>query len=427
MPVAAETLSIVLAGGVGSRLSPLTLDRAKPAVPFGGQYRIIDFTLSNCLHSGLRQILVLSQYKSHSLHQHLRDSWSVFNPGLGEYITAVPPQLRTGQSWYSGTADAIYQNLFMVRRSGAKYVLVLSGDHIYRMDYSGMLQDHQLSGADVTVGCMEVPLNEAHAFGVMCVDSHSRIRSFREKPKRPEPTPGSTEKSLVSMGIYVFSIDVLCRELEKDSCDHESDHDFGKDLLPKMINTHHVNGYRFGQPGDEMGNYWRDVGTIDSYYQAHMDLLKEHPPLNIHCQRWPIHKRGSNAPPVQIRRDEFGQPGSVCDCLLSDGVLITGGHVNRSVLSPGVRIHSGAAVDGCVLLDDVEVGRGARLQNCIVDKGVRIPSEEVIGSHPFSDGGSFTVSDSGVVVIPKNYRFDTTARRSFVRPAEERPVLPQLL
>lgn len=407
MPIASETLSIVLAGGAGSRLSPLTADRAKPAVPFGGQYRIIDFTLSNCLHSNLRRILVLTQYKSHSLHQHLRDTWSIFNPALGEYITAVPPQLRTGESWYQGTADAIYQNLFVVRRSDAKHVLVLAGDHIYRMDYAQMLRAHQQSGADATVGCMEVDLSQAQAFGVVALDDEDRIRRFQEKPRHPLPSPQRPHKALVSMGIYVFSTNVLCQELEHDSSMDDSSHDFGNDLLPRLIHTHRVHGFRFGESGTDcsLPGYWRDVGTIDAYYQANMDLIKEDPPLDLHAAEWPIYKSSSSAPPARVRSDKSGQPGVISDSLLSDGVVISGGWVNDTVLSPNVRINSGATVDNCILFDDVTVGEGAQLKDCIVDKGVQIPAGETIGYHAGTDARRFRISAGGVVVVPKGYQF----------------------
>lgn len=407
MSLASDTISVVLAGGVGSRLAPLTHDRAKPAVPFGGQYRIIDFTLSNCLHSGLRRVLVLTQYKSHSLQKHLRDAWSIFSPELGEYITAVPPQLRTGDSWYAGTADAIYQNLFMLKRSGAKFVVVLSGDHIYRMDYSSMLTTHRDSSADVTIGCMEVGLKEAQSFGVMSTDINHRIVSFAEKPLQPLPVQHKPDRALVSMGIYVFSIDVLCREVERDAADSRSSHDFGKDVLPGMIKTHRVFGHRFGdgQTCQAMANYWRDVGTIDAYYQANMDLLKDNPPLDLYSECWPIRKYDRPAPPVRVDRDTFGVPGTIRDSMISHGVVVSGGSVRRSILSTNVRVASGATVDDSILFDDVRVGEGVQLRNCIVDKGVKIPAGERVGMNPSLDAERFTLSENGVVVIPKGFQF----------------------
>ena len=418
MPPVSDTLSIVLAGGVGSRLAPLTVDRSKPAVPFGGQYRIIDFTLSNCLHSGLRRILVLTQYKSHSLRKHLRDAWSIFNPELGEYITDVPPQLRTGDSWYSGTADAIFQNLFMLRRSGAKYVMILSGDHIYRMDYSAMLDAHRKSGADVSVGCMKVCLNEARSFGVITVDSQSRIQSFEEKPRQPQATPDDPQRALASMGIYVFSVDVLCRELERDSRNENSSHDFGKDLLPRLIHEYRVFGYRFGNPDicDSMETYWRDVGTIDAYYQANMDLMKDQPPLDLYLDRWPIRKYERPAPPAKIDRDSFGTAGIVTDSMLSNGVVVSGGTVSRSILGSKVRVSSGATVEDSILFDDVWIGEGAQVKNCIIDKGVRVPMNETVGTNPTVDADRFTISDNGVVVIPQGYQFTPKVVRQVTAP-----------
>jgi glucose-1-phosphate adenylyltransferase len=407
MPAASDTISIVLAGGVGSRLAPLTTDRAKPAVPFGGQYRIIDFTLSNCLHSGLRRILVLTQYKSHSLHRHLRDAWSIFNRELEEYITDVPPQQRTGDSWYRGTADAIFQNLYLLRRSGAKHVMVLSGDHIYRMDYSAMLDAHRKTGADVSVGCMEVSLKEARSFGVMTVDSRQRVRCFEEKPGHPQPIPDDPQRALASMGIYVFSLDLLCRELEQDSRNNSSSHDFGKDLLPRLIHRHKVYGYRFGEHGrgDSIENYWRDVGTIDSYYQASMDLMKDRPPLDLYSDRWPIRKYERPAPPAKIDRDRHGSSGIVTDSMLSNGVVVSGGTVNRSILGSKVRVRSGASVEDSILFDDVHIECGAQVRNCIIDKGVRVPKNETVGLDPTDDADRFTISENGVVVIPHGYLF----------------------
>lgn len=421
MPLASDTVTVVLAGGVGSRLAPLTQDRTKPAVPFGGQYRIIDFTLSNCLHSGLRQIFVMTQYKSHSLQNHLRDAWSVFNPQLGEYITTVPPQLRTGESWYQGTADAIYQNLFMLKRSGARYVVVLSGDHIYRMNYEEMLTAHRESEADVTVGCMEVPLKEAQSFGVMATDISRRVVSFEEKPEHPTPTLQNRDRALASMGIYVFSIDVICRELELDAANSRSSHDFGKDLLPRMIHTHKVLGHRFGgeQPCTSRSTYWRDVGTIDAYYQANMDLLKDRPPLDLYSECWPIRKHERSAPPARIDRDSFGTAGVVTDSLISNGVMVSGGVVNRSILSTNVRVGSRSTVDDSILFDDVVVEEGVQLENCIVDKGVRIPAGESVGISPSVDAQRFTVSDNGVVVIPKDYEFTPIPGRTISRRIEQ--------
>ena len=299
-----NTVALVLAGGVGSRLYPLTKDRAKPAVPFGGKYRIIDFTLSNCFHSGLRKVLVLTQYKSHSLQMHLRDGWSIFNPGIGEYITLVPPQQRTGESWYCGTADAVYQNLYLLERSNADRVVILSGDHIYRMDYAAMLEFSQECSADVTVACMKVRRKEASAFGVMAVDDSQRIVDFEEKPAEPQPIPGDENHSLASMGIYVFDRKLLCRILREDHEDSNSSHDFGHDILPKLVQSRNVYAYVFGKALGRVSvdRYWRDVGTLDAYYEANMDLLRPDPPLDLYQSDWPVRTAESQAAPARAVR-----------------------------------------------------------------------------------------------------------------------------
>ncbi|MEJ2396493.1 MAG: sugar phosphate nucleotidyltransferase, partial [Candidatus Thiodiazotropha sp.] len=284
-----NTLTVILAGGHGSRLKPLTQERAKPAVPFGGKYRVIDFTLANCLHSGLRRILVLTQYKSHSLQKHLRDGWSLFNPELGEYITAVPPQMRTGGNWYAGTADAVFQNLYMLKRSGAKRVLILSGDHIYRMDYAPMVAYHEEHKSGVTVACMKVPMEQAREFGVMSVNDEGRVTAFDEKPQQPVASPDDPNRAMASMGIYVFSIDRLIEILESDAERDDSSHDFGKDILPRLIDSEGVYAYHFGGEKGRVSpdRYWRDVGTIDSYYEANMELLDPVPSLDLYQPDWP--------------------------------------------------------------------------------------------------------------------------------------------
>ena len=317
-----DTLTIVLAGGVGSRLSPLTDNRAKPAVPFGGKYRIIDFTLANCLHSGLRQILVLTQYKSHSLQKHLRDGWSVLNPELGEYITNVPPQMRTGDSWYSGTADAIYQNLYLLSRSEAKHVVVLSGDHIYRMDYAPMLKQHKKNEADLTVACMEVSIDEAKEFGVMEIDESLQINNFTEKPRYPASVPGRPTRSMASMGIYIFDKEVLTQALLTDAKDPSSSHDFGKDIIPKLVGNNSVYAYKFGDTEGRVTQdaYWRDVGTLDSYYQANMDLLKPVSPIDLYQPDWAIRTYEPQLPPARtvasVERDRANVAG-----LLDEGLV----------------------------------------------------------------------------------------------------------
>jgi glucose-1-phosphate adenylyltransferase len=402
-----DILTVVLAGGVGSRLSPLTDNRAKPAVPFGGKYRIIDFTLTNCLHSGLRRVLVLTQYKSHSLQKHLRDGWSVFNPELGEYITAVPPQMRIGNKWYSGTADAINQNLWLLSRSEAKYVVVLSGDHIYRMDYAPMIQAHKDNGADLTVGCMEVPIQQASEFGVMAIDASFKITAFEEKPANPPCLPDDPEKSLASMGIYVFTTDSLIDALETDAKNTDSSHDFGKDIIPALINKGKVYSHKFG---DQIGRvtkdaYWRDVGTIDSFYQANMNLLEPVPPMDLYQRDWAIRTYERQLPPARTTSSATGNEGVFINSLISSGVIISGGSVQKSVLSSNVKIHDNAMVKGSILFDYVEVGENCQLKNCIIDKHVIIPPGTQIGYNSEEDAKRFTISEGGIVVIPESYQF----------------------
>jgi len=401
-----KTISIILAGGIGSRLHPLTAERAKPAVPFGGRYRIIDFTLSNCLHSGLRRILVLTQYKSHSLQKHLRDGWSIYNAELGEYITPVPPQMRTGESWYTGTADAIYQNLYLLERSGAEYALILSGDHIYRMDYAAMLQRHSESGAELTVACLTVDLEQARSFGVMDVDEGDRIVSFHEKPEHPKSIPGDSGHALASMGVYIFSMNLLVELLHKDHGSGSS-HDFGKDILPSMVGTHRVIAYRFGGTSGRVtaDRYWRDVGTIDAYYDANMDLLRPLPAMDLYQRDWPIRTYEGQHPPARSVPGQSGREAEIVNCMLASGTLIVGGTVRHTILFPNVRIEEGAVVEQSLLLEGVTVGEGAQLQRCIIEKHVAIPAGERIGLDPARDAERFTVSDLGIVVIPKGYRF----------------------
>jgi glucose-1-phosphate adenylyltransferase len=403
-----QTLTILLAGGSGSRLQPLTADRAKPAVPFGGKYRVIDFTLSNCLHSGLRRVLVLTQYKSHSLHKHLRDGWSIFNPECGEYITVVPPQMRTGAFWYAGTADAINQNLFLLERSSAEKVLILAADHIYRMDYAALIKAHDEKAADLTVACMKVPIEEASAFGVMAIDQDNRIVEFQEKPAQPQPIPGDPSTALVSMGIYVFPKNLLMEELRADAGREDSSHDFGKDLIPRMIGTHKVYAYEFGGPRGRVtqDRYWRDVGSIDAYYEANMDLLKPVPPLDLYQKDWAIRTYHGQNPPARMVPGETGKDGSMANSIMGAGTVIIGSRVRHSVLASRVHIHEEAEVEDAILFDHVTVGRGARLRRCIVDKHVRIPPGETIGYDSAKDSQRFTCSEKGIIVVPKEYRFE---------------------
>ncbi|MFN2310064.1 MAG: glucose-1-phosphate adenylyltransferase [Gammaproteobacteria bacterium] len=402
-----KTLTIILAGGAGSRLAPLTEHRAKPAVPFGGKYRIIDFTLANCLHSDLRRILVLTQYKSHSLQKHLRDGWSIFNPELGEYITPVPPQMRVGESWYTGTADAIYHNLYLLERSGAEQVLVLSGDHIYRMDYAAMLAAHRDTRADVTVGCMHVPLAEAGAFGIMRTDAALRITDFEEKPAQPTSLPDAPGQALASMGIYVFSMALLLETLRADHARGDSGHDFGKDLLPRLIGEQRVFAYPFGGETGRVtpDRYWRDVGTLDAYYQANMDMLKPLPPLNLYQDDWTIRTYQAQSPPARTVPGASGNEGIFINSIVSGGTVIAGGSVQHSILFPNVYIGDEAEVHDAIIFSQVRIGDGARLRRCIIDKHVDVPAGERIGFDVERDRQRFTVSEGGVVVIPRDYRF----------------------
>jgi glucose-1-phosphate adenylyltransferase len=404
-----KTICILLAGGEGSRLYPLTAGRAKPAVPFGGRYRIIDFTLSNCLHSGLRRVLVLTQYKSHSLQKHLRDGWSIFNPELKEYITPVPPQWRTGKSWYVGTADAIYQNLFLLERSGAELVLILSGDHIYRMDYAAMLQFHADKGADVTIASMEVPSSEARAFGVLGVDENDRVIDFKEKVPDPPSLPRKPGFSLASMGVYVFSLQLLGDCLRRDSRDPESAHDFGKNILPSLVQSRRVYAYQFGGSSGRVSQdrYWRDVGTIDAFYEANMDLLKPVPSIDLYQNDWPIRTYVGQNPPARTVAGESGREAAIVNCILASGIIISGGSVKQSILFPNARVHEGATVEASLLFENVIVERNARLTKCIIDKNVRVPEGEAIGLDRDRDADRFTISEQGVVVVPEGYSFRT--------------------
>lgn len=397
----------MLAGGHGARLRPLTNERAKPAVPFGGKYRIIDFTLSNCLHSGLRKILVLTQYKSQSLQEHLRDGWSIFNPELNEYITQVPPQMRTGGEWYAGTADAVYQNLNLLKSDDVKYVLILSGDHIYRMDYAAMLEFHIKHNAVATVACMEVSLDEARGFGVMSVDTNQRVLSFEEKPSEPSGLPGNSQCALASMGIYVFDARLLLDELERDYEDPDSSHDFGNDILPHLINDYPVFAYPFGIHKGRVSQdrYWKDVGTLDAYYDANIALLNPIPPLDMYQRNWLIRSSLPQSPPARTVPGPDGNGGVIYNSTIAGGSVINGATVTHSILSAWVKLEPDVSVEDSILFNNVTVGAGARLKHCIVDKFVQIPAGETIGYDAEEDKRRFTVSDNGVVVVGRRAKF----------------------
>jgi glucose-1-phosphate adenylyltransferase len=394
-----QTLALVLAGGEGSRLKDLTKWRAKPAVPFGGKYRIIDFVLSNCVNSGIRKIGVLTQYKSHSLIRHVQRAWSFMRYEVGEFVELLPAQQRIDKGWYQGTADALYQNLDIMRRHTPEYVLVLGGDHIYSMDYSKMLYDHAESGADVTIGCIEVPREEATGFGVMSVNDDLEITHFTEKPANPDAMPGKPDKALASMGIYVFSREFLFQKLIEDHDDPESSKDFGKDIIPSVIEDHKVQAYPFVDD-DGAPVYWRDVGTIESYWKASLDLCSITPDLNLYNEDWPIWTYQAQMPPAKFIFDDEGRRGEAIDSMVAGGCIVSGARIKRSVISSGGRVHSYSLIKDSVLLPRVEVGRNCRIQNAVIDKGCTIPPDTIIGEDRKADAERYYVEpQSGIVLV----------------------------
>jgi glucose-1-phosphate adenylyltransferase len=396
-------LAMILAGGRGERLYPLTRDRAKPAVCFGAIYRIIDFTLSNCLNSGLRQIFVLTQYKSISLHRHLQLGWNILSAPLGEFVGVIPAQQRIDEQWYQGTADAIYQNIYTLQQERPDLVLVLSGDHIYKMDYRKMMADHLEKKADLTVGAIRMDRRLSREFGVVEVDKDWRIIGFEEKPEEPKTIPGDPEGILASMGIYVFNTEIMVKRLIEDARS-DSAHDFGKDIIPRMTGMDQVFAFDF-RLGDRGGTgYWRDVGTIDAYLEANMDLVSVSPQLNLYDPQWPILTYQPPSPPAKTVWAEEGRVGAVLNSIISNGCIISGGSVKRSLLSPNVVVHSYAEVEDSIFLEGVDVGRYARIRRTIVDKEVRIPPGMEIGYNLDEDSKRFTVTGSGVVVVPKGIR-----------------------
>jgi glucose-1-phosphate adenylyltransferase len=394
---------MILAGGRGERLYPLTRDRAKPAVPFGAIYRIIDFTLSNCLNSGIRRIYALTQYKSTSLHRHIQLGWNILSAPLGEFIEAVPAQQRIDEHWYQGTADAIFQNIYTLQVERPDLVLILSGDHIYKMDYRKIIASHLERGADLTVAAIRMDRNLSREFGVMEIDGYWRIVGFQEKPEEPKTIPGDPGGILASMGIYVFNTEVLARRLIEDARS-DSTHDFGKDIIPMMIGKDQVFAFDFRE-GDCGGTgYWRDVGTIDAYYEANMDLISVTPQLNLYDSQWPILTYQPTSPPAKTVWIEEGRVGTALNSIISNGCIISGGNVKRSILSPKVTVHSFAEIEDSILLEGVDVGRNAKIKRTIIDKEVQIPPGMEIGYHLDEDAKRFTVTGSGIVVVPKGIR-----------------------
>jgi len=397
-----NTYAIVLAGGRGSRLSHLTDWRAKPAVPFGGKFRIIDFVLSNCVNSGIRHIGVLTQYKAHSLIRHIQRGWSFLAGQFKEFVELMPAQQRLEELWYQGTADAVFQNIDILREFDPDYVLVVAGDHIYKMDYGKLLAYHVSVAADMTVACIEVPLEEASAFGVMGVDDRWRVVEFAEKPVHPAPIPGQPDKALASMGIYVFNAKFLFEQLVRDRDDPDSTHDFGKDIIPHAVSRFRVFAQRFD---DSCVNivagvpYWRDVGTVDAYWEANIELTKVTPDLNMYDEAWPIWTHQEQLPPAKFVFDDHERRGMAVDSLVSGGCVISGSAVRRSLLFSDVRVNSYSDIEDSVILPSVDVGRYATLKRCVVDKNCRIPEGLVVGVNPAEDRKRFHVSDGGVTLV----------------------------
>ncbi|MBI1870005.1 MAG: glucose-1-phosphate adenylyltransferase [Chlamydiae bacterium] len=407
----AKNLVMVLAGGEGRRLYPLTRDRAKPAVPFGGQYRIVDFVLSNFVNSGYFKIKILTQFMSESLNKHISTGWRL-SPTLGHYIDCVPAQMRTGETWFKGTADAIYQNINIIEDENPDLVFVFGGDHIYKMDIRQMEKHHLEKDADVTIAAVPYPIAEASNFGVIVVDSDWRIIGFQEKPKVPKPLPDRSGLALVSMGNYIFKRDALLQSIKKDA-KRESDHDFGKSIMPELVKSARVFAYDFSAnsvPGmeEKERGYWRDVGTIDAYWEANMELVSVSPQLNLYNMEWPIRTVSSHLPPAKFvfANVEGQRVGYATDSMISEGCIISGGKVHRSILSPGVRVNSYSLLEESILLDGVNIGRHAQIRKTIIDKDVDIPPKSVIGFDLEKDRKRFFVTDEGVVVVPKKTRFD---------------------
>lgn len=408
--MAQRMLTMILAGGAGTRLEPLTRERAKPAVPFGGRYRIIDFVLSNFVNSGIYRIKVLTQYKSDSLNNHLSRAWRM-TAFLGHYIEAVPAQMRTGMDWYKGSADAIYQNLNIITDEEPDQVFVFGADHVYRMDMRQLLNFHLEKEADCTVAAIPVPIEQGKDFGIIAVGPDGRMLDFIEKPKNPPPMPGNPKMCLASMGNYLFRTDTLVREVVRDAADDKSAHDFGRSILTRLFKESRVYVYDFATNSvagllEKEKGYWRDVGSIDVYYDSNMELIEVDPTFNLYNDRWPIYTQGHNFPPAKFvfADKENNRVGHATDSLVSEGCIISGGHVHRSVLSPKVRVNSFAEVTDCILFENVEIGRRCKIKKAIIDKNVVVPPNTTIGFDPEEDKRRFHVTPGGVVVIPKGMK-----------------------
>lgn len=401
-----QTVALILAGGRGTRLKDLTARRAKPAVHFGGKFRIIDFALSNCLNSGIRRIAVITQYQSHTLVQHIQRGWSFLNEEMNEFVDLLPAQQRfSTEHWYRGTADAVTQNLDIIQRYRAKYIVILAGDHIYKMDYSRMLLDHVENGAKCTIACLPVPIAEASGFGVMAVNEHHRVVDFLEKPANPPPMPGDKTLALASMGIYVFDAEYLYQLLTDDLSDTQSKHDFGQDILPKAVARGEVLAHSFSdscvQSDDTTPPYWRDVGTLEAYWKANLDLASVTPELDMYDRNWPIRTHMEPLPPAKFVQDRSGSHGMTMNSLVSGGCIISGSVVVNSVLFSRVRINSFCHIDASVLSPDVVVGRSCRLHRCVIDRACELPEGTVIGENPEDDARRFYRSEEGIVLVTR--------------------------
>jgi len=403
-PLSRHALAFVLAGGRGSRLLELTDKRAKPAVYFGGKSRIIDFALSNALNSGIRRIAVATQYKAHSLIRHLQMGWNFFRPERNESFDILPASQRVSETnWYLGTADAVYQNIDIIENYGSRFIVLLAGDHVYKMDYELMLQQHVDQGADVTVGCLEMPRSESSAFGIIGVDEQDNIQSFLEKPADPPAMPGKPDKSLASMGIYVFDSRFLFEQLRRDANDPSSSHDFGKDVIPYIVKNGRAVAHQFSRScvrsGDDQRSYWRDVGTVDAYWSSNIDLTDVVPELDLYDRSWPIWTYAEITPPAKFVHDEDGRRGEAVTSLVSGGCIISGAALRRSLLFTGVHLHSHAKVENAVILPYVNVGQHARLRNVVIDRGVRIPDGLVVGEDPDLDSRRFRTTPQDICLI----------------------------